>query len=159
MTQPSVSGNTTRVAKVIKAPRMAVYQAFLDRDAVAAWLPPATMKGRVHLFEPHVGGRIHVSLMYRRPEDARRGKTIGNTDTVRGRFVELVPFERIVEVVEFDSPDPALAGEMRITASLVDSDEGTEVTMLCEDIPEGVRPEDNAAGCRSSLDNLAALIE
>lgn len=159
MTPPSTSGSTTRVAKVIRAPRMAVYHAFLDRDAVTAWLPPATMKGRVHVFEPHVGGRIHLTLTYQRPEDARRGKTSGNTDTVRGHFVELVPFQRIVEVVEFDSPDPALAGEMRITASLVDSDEGTEVTMLCEDIPEGVRPEDHEAGCRSSLDNLAALIE
>ena len=34
----------------------AVYQAFLDRDAVASWLPPETMTGRVHTFGPREGG-------------------------------------------------------------------------------------------------------
>ena len=37
-------------------PRKAVYQAFLDRDAVASWLPPETMTGRVHTFGPREGG-------------------------------------------------------------------------------------------------------
>jgi hypothetical protein len=48
---------------------------------------------------------------------------------------------------------------MRITFSLVDIDGGTEVLVLCEDIPKGVRPEDNEMGCRSSLQKLAALLE
>jgi len=35
---------------MIKAPRKAVYQACLDRDAVASWLSPETMTGHVHTF-------------------------------------------------------------------------------------------------------------
>jgi uncharacterized protein YndB with AHSA1/START domain len=159
MNKPANKGASTRVARIIKAPRTAVYQAFVDRDAVAVWLPPASMSGQVHTFEPREGGLFRMSLTYKNPEDAQRGKTSADTDTVQGRFVELVPFEKIVQVFEFESREPCFAGEMRITASFADADGGTEVTMLCEDIPQGIAPADNEAGSRSSLQNLAALLE
>ena len=34
---------------------------------------------------------------------------------------------------------------------------GTKVTVVCEHVPAGIRPEDNEAGCQSSLDNLDKL--
>jgi uncharacterized protein YndB with AHSA1/START domain len=43
------------------------------------------------------------------------GKTSEDTDGFQGRFVELIPGERVVQAVEFDSKDPELAGEMTIT--------------------------------------------
>ena len=49
MAEPSAKPASTRVSWVIKAPRQAVYQAFLDRDAVAAWLPPDNMTGQAYL--------------------------------------------------------------------------------------------------------------
>lgn len=39
-TQPE--GATTRVSRLIGASRRKIYQAFLDADAVASWLPPDT---------------------------------------------------------------------------------------------------------------------
>ncbi len=57
MIEPSTKGSSTRVSRIIKAPRRAVYQAFLDQNAVASWLPPETMTGRVHIFEPREGER------------------------------------------------------------------------------------------------------
>src|SRR5713226_3769925 len=89
----------------------------------------------------------------------RTGKTSEDTDTYQGRFVELVPYAKIVEVIEFESQDPAFAGEMRMIVSLADADGGTEVTVLCEDIPKGIRPEDNELGCKESLQKLTALLE
>jgi len=44
-----------------------------------------------------------------------------------------------------------------MTVSLADADGGTEVTILCEDIPKGIRPEDNELGCRKSPHKLAVL--
>jgi hypothetical protein len=35
---------------------------------------------------------------------------------------------------------------------------GTEVTIRCDNIPAGVRLEDNEAGCRSSLEKLASFL-
>jgi uncharacterized protein YndB with AHSA1/START domain len=43
-------------------------------------------------------------------------------DTLHGRFVKLVPRERIVEAVAFETSDPALRGEMTITISFADVD-------------------------------------
>jgi hypothetical protein len=48
---------------------------------------------------------------------------------------------------------------MRITASLADVEGGTEVTMFVENIPKGIRPEDNERGSKSSLEKLVALVE
>jgi uncharacterized protein YndB with AHSA1/START domain len=71
----------------------------------------------------------------------------------------LIPYERIVEAIVFESPDPQFAGEMRMIVTLADAHGGTEVTIVCEDIPEGIRPEDNEMGCKESLQKLAALVE
>jgi len=100
-----------------------------------------------------------MSLVYVEPSDSPRGKSSEDTDTVEGRFVELLPNEKIVWVSEFESDQPDYAGEMRITWTLADAVGGTEVTVLCEDIPKGIRLEDNELGSRQSLRKLAAFIE
>lgn len=100
-----------------------------------------------------------MSLTYQNPEDVGRGKTSDDTDTFQARFAELVPLEKIVWVVEFESQEPGFAGEMSITTRFADAEGGTEVTMLFDNLPEGVSPEDNEMGTRSSLQNLAALLE
>jgi hypothetical protein len=46
-----------------------------------------------------------------------------------------------------------------MTTRLADAADGTEVTILCEDLPAGIRPEDNEAGTRQSLQKLAGLLE
>jgi hypothetical protein len=64
-----------------------------------------------------------------------------------------------VEVIEFESQDPGLAGEMIMTVTLSDTGGGTMVSLLYENVPLGVRPEDNEEGSRQSLQKLAALLE
>ena len=96
---------------------------------------------------------------YQSLEHSLIGKTSEDTDTFRTRFVELVPDTKIVEVVEFESQDSAFAGAMRMTVSLADANGGTEVTILCEDIPKGIQPEENELDCRESLQKLAVLLE
>jgi uncharacterized protein YndB with AHSA1/START domain len=150
---------STRVSRVVKAPREAVYDAFLDPESVAAWLAPNNMTGHVHVWDAREGGTFRMSLTYRDRGHSPHGKTSADTDTFQGRFVELVPYTKIVEVVEFESTDRAFAGEMTMTVSFTDVDGGTAVTFLCENIPEGIRPEDNEQGCRESLQKLAALLE
>jgi uncharacterized protein YndB with AHSA1/START domain len=73
--------------------------------------------------------------------------------------VKLVPNEQVVEVVEFETADPALRGEMTITITLADADDGTEVLAVHDGLPPGVPPADNETGWRSSLAKLAALVE
>ena len=49
-----------------------------------------------------------------------------------GSFVELVHDTPVVEVVEFETTDPALRGEMTITTTLLDADSGTDVLLVYE---------------------------
>jgi uncharacterized protein YndB with AHSA1/START domain len=131
-----------------------VYAALLDP---ARWRFPAGMTCEVHELDAREGGTVRVSLTYEAPD--RTGKTSGRTDTYHGRFVELVPDERVVEVDEFETSDPALRGEMTSTIELRDADGGTELVAVHEGLPPGVAPADNEAGWRESLDRLAALVE
>jgi uncharacterized protein YndB with AHSA1/START domain len=73
--------------------------------------------------------------------------------------VKLVPNERVVEVVEFETADPTLRGEMTITITLANADGGTEVFAAHDGLPRGLPTADNEAGWRSSLAKLAALVE
>jgi uncharacterized protein YndB with AHSA1/START domain len=134
-----------------------VYAALVDADAIAKWKVPAGMTCHVHSFDAREGGTFRISLTYDAPTEA--GKTTERTDTYHGRFVELVPDERVVEVDEFETEDPALRGEMTVTITLTDADGGTDVLGVHEGLPPGVPIADNEAGWRSSLARLAALVE
>ena len=102
---------------------------------------------------------FRISLTYKDPPQSPAGKTSEGVDTFEGRFLELVPDEKIVEVIEFESGDPGFQGEMKVTTCFAGTYEGTQVTVLFEDIPAPIRPEDNRAGTEQSLQKLAALLE
>ncbi|HEV7656177.1 MAG TPA: SRPBCC family protein [Mycobacteriales bacterium] len=146
----------TRVTQHIAAPRARVYAALLDPDAVGRWRVPDGMSSVVHQFEPREGGAFRVSLTYDAPD--AQGKSEARTDTYHGRFVTLVPDERVVERFEFETADPALAGEMTITTTLADAGGGTDVTMEHEGLPDAIPAADNETGTRMALDNLARLL-
>jgi uncharacterized protein YndB with AHSA1/START domain len=149
--------SSTRVRRHVNAPRARVYAALVDPDAIARWKVPAGMTCEVHAFDAREGGTFRISLTYDAPGKA--GKTTEHTDTYRGRFAELVPDERVVEVDEFETDDPALRGEMTVTITLTDADGGTDVLGVHEGLPPGAPIADNEAGWRSSLARLAALVE
>jgi uncharacterized protein YndB with AHSA1/START domain len=148
---------TTRASRHIPAPRAAVYRALLDPDAVQRWMVPDGMTSEVHEFDPREGGRFRISLTYDTPTVT--GKTTEQTDTFHGRFVELVPGQRVVQVVEFETEDPAMQGEMTVRYTLVEAGDTTYVAAEHENLPPGLSEEDNAIGWRLSLAQLAKLVE
>jgi uncharacterized protein YndB with AHSA1/START domain len=148
---------STHITRHINAPRAVVYRALLDARAIERWRVPTGMTSHVHEFDAREGGSFRVSLTYDAPTGT--GKTTAHTDTYHGRFVKLVTNEEVVEVLEFETTDPELRGEMTITATLVDVDGGTDVVMAHEGIPSGVSTADNETGTRMALANLAALVE
>jgi uncharacterized protein YndB with AHSA1/START domain len=149
--------SSTRISRRLNAPRATVYRALLDARAVARWKVPTGMISQVHAFDAREGGSFRVSLTYDEPTGT--GKTTAHTDTYHGHFVKLVPNERVVEVVEFETTDLALRGEMTITTTLTDADGGTEVLAVHDGLPSGVSTADNELGWREALDRLAALVE
>lgn len=58
-----------------------------------------------------------------------------------------MPDAEVVQVVEFETSDPELQGEMTITYDLAEAaDGGTVLVGHHEDLPASVRPEDNKLG-------------
>jgi uncharacterized protein YndB with AHSA1/START domain len=118
---------------------------------------PDGMTSKVHAFDPREGGSFRISLSYDTPTGT--GKTTAHTDTYHGRFIKLVPNEQVVEVMEFETDDDAMRGEMTITFTLTEANGGTEVRGVHENVPPGIAPADNETGWRMSLAKLARLVE
>jgi uncharacterized protein YndB with AHSA1/START domain len=148
---------STRISRLVNAPRDSVYRALLDPSAIQRWKVPNGMSCQVHRFDARVGGSFRISLTYDVPSGA--GKTTPQTDTYHGRFVKLVPYAEVAEVDEFETTDPALRGEMTITITLADADGGTEVAAVHDGLPPGLSLADNEVGWREALARLAVLLE
>ena len=115
------------------------------------------MTCHVHAFDAREGGSFRISLTYDKPTGT--DKTTAHTDTYHGYFAKLVPNERIVEVDEFETEDPALRGEMTITITLADADGGTNLLAVHGGLPPSLSSADNETGWRMALAKLAALVE
>src|SRR5437868_3498750 len=96
--------NTLRLHRVLRAAPEKVYRAFLDADAMAKWLPPNGFTGKVHHLEAKVGGTYRMTFT---------NFGTGHGHSFGGKYLELVPHERIRYSNKFD--DPNLSGEMHTT--------------------------------------------
>lgn len=122
------------------------------------WLPPSGMIGQMERFAFREGGSYRLRLTY--VEDGTgSGKSSDGSDEVEARFVRLVRERRIEQAVPFESDDPRFSGEMRVVWTFTPVESGTEVVVRCENVPDGISPEDHDAGLRSTLENLATFTE
>ena len=149
-TQPKLETTSLKLTRVIKAPRERIYQAFLDPDALAKWIPPHGFTGKVHKMEAKVGGAYRMSF-----------STINRswTQFFGGTYLELKPFERIVHTDKFETDDPSQQSEMKVTITLKEVKGGTEVNIFQEGIPKGPAADGAPIGWGQSLDNLQRLCE
>jgi len=139
---------TVRLHRVLAPKADKVYRAFLEADAMAKWLPPNGFTCTVHQFEGKVGGAFKMSF---------RNFTTGISHSFGGKYLELVPGERLRYVDKFD--DPNLPGEMQVTVTLKKVLVGTELTVVQEGIPDAIPVEACYLGWQESLRNLARLVE
>lgn len=144
-------------SRVVHAPPATVFNAFATGEALMSWLPPKGMTGRTLAYDFRVGGDYAFELTSR-DEKTTTGKTSQRSDVSRGRFVELVPNERFTWTVAFDSNDPAMQGEMRMTWKFLPVEGGTRVHVAATQVPSGISQEDHLQGLNATLDNLAAHV-
>ena len=142
-------------SRAIEASPTAIYAAFVDPAALVQWLPPAGAVGAIEVFEPLPGGRFRMTLTF----SSAVGKTSHDTDVVEGRFLELVPAERIVQAISFVSDDAAFGGAMTMTWTFTEAPGGACVTVLAENVPPGISRADHERGMASTLANLAGFLE
>lgn len=151
-------GRIDTVSKVINASAQTLYQAYMDPAKLVQWLPPQGMSGKISFFEPCEGGRYQLTLIYEAEHD-KIGKTTANTDVMESTFKELIPDKKIMETGMFESDDSDFSGEITMTWYFEEVLEGTKVTIIAENVPEGIKKQDHIDGLMSTLDNLADFVE
>ena len=143
-----MSTGTVRLHRVLNAPPERVYRAFLDPDAMAKWLPPHGFTGKVHQIDARVGGTYKMSFT---------NFSTGSSHSFGGKYVELVPGERIRYTDQFD--DPNLPGTMITTIVLKKALMGTNVEITQEGIPDVIPADACYLGWQESLVLLGKLVE
>src|SRR5574340_1140316 len=139
-----MSTSTVRLRRVLRATPESVYRAFLDADAMAKWLPPHGFTGKVHHADARVGGTYKMSFT---------NFSTGQSHSFGGKYLELVPNERIRHTDAFDEPN--LQGERQETVSIRPVSCGAELDIVQEGIPEAIPPEACYLGWQESLTLLA----
>jgi uncharacterized protein YndB with AHSA1/START domain len=143
-----MSTNTVRIHRVLTAKPEKIYRAFLDRDAMAKWLPPNGYTCSVHHMDAKVGGTYKMSFT---------NFTTQKSMSFGGEYRELVENERLRYTDNFD--DPNLSGEIQVTVTLKKVSLGTEMIIVQEGLPTVIPLEACYVGWQQSLNNLAKLVE
>lgn len=139
---------TVRLHRVLKSKPERVYRAFLDAEARVKWLPPYGFTGKVHQSDSKVGGTYRMSFT---------NFSTGQAHYWGGKYVELVPNERLRYTDKFE--DPNLPGEMQVTVTIKQVSVGVELNVVQEGIPEAIPVEACYLGWQESLEQLAKLVE
>ena len=143
-----MSSHTIRLHRVVRSTPEKVYRAFLHADAMSKWLPPHGFTAKMHQFEGKVGGTFKMSFT---------NFTTGQTHAFGGKYLELVPHERIRYTDKFD--DPNLPGEITVTVLLKKVSCGTDVRIEQAGVPAVIPEEACYLGWQDSLNQLTALVE
>ena len=139
---------TIRLHRVIRSTPEKVYRAFLDAAAMSKWLPPHGFTCTVHHLDAKVGGTFRMSFTN---FGSDKGHSFG------GKYLELVPNERLRYTDKFD--DPNLPGEIQVTINLKKVSCGTELNIVQEGVPAVIPAEACYLGWQESLDQLNKLVE
>jgi uncharacterized protein YndB with AHSA1/START domain len=143
-----MSTNTIKLHRVLRAPGERIYRAFTNPDAYAKWLPPHGFYGKVHHMDAKVGGTYRMSFT---------NLTTGHSHAFGGKYLELVPGERLRTTSVFE--DPNMPGEMTTTIDLTKILVGTELRAEQSGIPAMIPVEACYLGWQESLTLLAQLVE
>jgi len=139
---------TIRLHRVLRTTPEKAYKAFTDAAAMAKWLPPHGFTCTVHSFDAKVGGSFRMSFT---------NFGTGHSHSFGGKYVELVPGQRIRYTDKFD--DPNLPGEMAVTVTFRKVVCGTEVNIEQAGVPDVIPAEMCYLGWQESLAQFATLVE
>jgi len=140
--------HTIKLHRVLRAPPERVYKAFLDADALAKWMAPNGFTGKVHQLDAKVGGTYKMSFT---------NFTTGKSHSFGGKYLELVPNERLRYTDKFD--DPNLPGEIQMSVTFKKVFCGTDLNIVQEGVPAVIPAEACYMGWQESLTLLTKLVE
>lgn len=140
--------HTINLHRVFRSTPERLYRAFLDPAALVKWMAPNAFTSSVHELDAKVGGAYRMSFT---------NFSTGSSHSFGGKYLELVPNERICHTDSFEGS--GLPGEMKVTITLKAVSIGTELSINQEGVPGVIPAEGCYLGWQESLHLLACLVE
>lgn len=140
-----------RVSRTIQASRHRVFRAWTDPELLMRWFIEPDGEMQVRELDLRTGGRY-----------ALEGRDRGKPWRIEGRYLEVVPPERLVYTWTWEN-DPALGdpvgGDTLVTVEFLERGAGTEVVVTHERLATERARADHGAGWIGCLDRLGSLVE
>ena len=118
-TATAVQSFSLTMNRNFKAPKQAVYDAWIKKEAITSWFAPTSeMTTEVHEMEVKVGGKYHISMI--EPD--------GSTHVIHGEYVALNPYDQIVFTWEWESDE--LEVNSLVTIDLSENNGTTDMVLV-----------------------------
>ena len=93
--------NTVKLHRVMRTSPEKLYRAFIEPEAFTRWLPPCGFVAKLDHLDARVNGTYQMAFI---------NFSTGNGHSFGGRYLELIPSQRLRYSSAFD--DPNMPGEM-----------------------------------------------
>lgn len=135
------------IKRVIKAPRDRVYAAWTDPAQIRQWFGPENVRTHHFIADVRVGGKYRWEL----------SNSEGERMTARGEYRELQPGRKIVFTWQWDDDEVWKDHTSLVTVELSEHNEGTELRLFHEQLPNEESRDGHNRGWNSALDKLQRL--
>ncbi|HEY2626362.1 MAG TPA: SRPBCC domain-containing protein [Candidatus Udaeobacter sp.] len=132
------------ISRFIKAPRDRVYAAWTDPAQLKQWFGPENVQTDDLIVDVRVGGKFRWNLT----------NSEGEKMTCRGEYRELQPDKKIVFTWQWEDDEDWENHVSIVTVELDDADDGTELRLSHERLPNEESRDGHTRGWNSALDKL-----
>jgi uncharacterized protein YndB with AHSA1/START domain len=139
-----------RLERRIRAPRQRVWDAWTKPELVRRWSAPEGMSVPAGTMDVRVGGSWEVTMV--RDDNGERHVAFG-------RYLEIVPPQRIMYTHAWRSADGGSSPETTLTVELIEDGDATRVILTQEGFGDAGSRDGHAEGWGSALNKLVAVME
>ena len=136
------------IRRVINAPRERVYAAWTDPAQLKQWFGPENVQTRDIIADARAGGEFRWDLI----------NSEGEEMTCRGEYRELQPGRKIVFTWQWQDDEDWENHLSIVTVELSDHDDGTELSLRHEQLPNEASRDGHTRGWNSALDKLEKFV-
>ena len=144
MTTKASEKLSLEIKRFINAPRDRVYAAWTEPAQLKQWFGPEKVQTRNLIADARVGGKFRWDLI----------NSEGEKMTCLGEYRELQPGKKIVFTWQWDDDEDWENHTSVVTVELSDRDNGTELRLIHEQLPNEASRDGHTEGWNSALDKL-----
>lgn len=152
------SCTTLKASRLIMATPRAIFRTLLDPETIPTWRTPRGIAARLERFDPRPGGSYRMMLLNVHDDDGD-GESGSRTDVIDVEFVDIIPDEKTIETIRFNTNNPRFQTTMTVITTLEPLKDGTKVTLTAQDIAPRISEPDHRATMDAILKNLANFVE